>query len=253
LADHLTDRELIRALEERLVNLWPSVETLLMDGWAVRFANGYSGRANSASAVVLDAALTPELLAEFERLYRRAGLRPSVRVTPVSAPGAEALLAASGYRVKDRSRIMTLDLADRRGARIDARIALDASATPAWCAAVSARQTPDKRDPDRLMAIVGRIRLPVGFASLSIDGEAVGFGMCAIDRGWAELGSIVLDPAHRGRGHGRTLVEGLLAFAAGQGASAAFLQVDAANAAALALYRGLGFEDRGGYATMVRD
>ncbi|MGL4242281.1 MAG: GNAT family N-acetyltransferase, cg3035/Rv0428c family, partial [Beijerinckiaceae bacterium] len=79
----MTDRRLVQALEERLVNVWPAIETLLMAGWAVRFANGYSGRANSASAIVQDAALTPRLLDEIERLYRAAGLPPQVRVTPV--------------------------------------------------------------------------------------------------------------------------------------------------------------------------
>jgi N-acetylglutamate synthase len=248
----MTDRELVRALEERLVNVWPSVEILLMDGWVVRFANGYSGRANSASAIVLDAPLSPALLDEFERLYRNAGLKPSVRVTPVAADGAESLLLARGYRVKDHSRIMTLDVSGWRERPSHPDIDFDPRPTDAWAEGVSARQSPDKRDPSQLMGIVGRIRVPAGFATLRLGGEAVGFGMCAIDRGWAELGSIMLDARYRGRGHGRALVDAMLVFAAGQGASAAFLQVDATNAAAISLYRGLGFEDRGGYATMVR-
>jgi N-acetylglutamate synthase len=40
--------DIARAAEERLINCWPAVTTLHMEGWAVRFANGYSGRANIA-------------------------------------------------------------------------------------------------------------------------------------------------------------------------------------------------------------
>ena len=81
------DIELVRACEERLVNVWPAVSTMLMDGWAVRFANGYSGRANSASAIIPGAAMDRDLLAEIMRLYREAGLKPCVRVTPLAADG----------------------------------------------------------------------------------------------------------------------------------------------------------------------
>jgi hypothetical protein len=83
------DIETIRGCEERLVNVWPAVSTLLMEGWVVRFAHGYSGRANSASAVVPGARMTPELLDNIEKLYREAGLKPSVRITPLADPAVE--------------------------------------------------------------------------------------------------------------------------------------------------------------------
>ena len=34
----------VAACEERIVNCWPAPSTLLIEGFAVRFANGYSGR-----------------------------------------------------------------------------------------------------------------------------------------------------------------------------------------------------------------
>jgi N-acetylglutamate synthase len=75
-----------------------------------------------------------------------------------------------------------------------------------------------------------------------LDGGAVGFGVAAIDRGWTELGSVVIDEKHRGKGLGRALLTSLLGWAADQTVDRAFLQVDVANATALALYRSLGFE-----------
>jgi hypothetical protein len=41
---------LIAQLEESLLHAWPAVETRMIEGWAVRFAHGYSSHANSASA-----------------------------------------------------------------------------------------------------------------------------------------------------------------------------------------------------------
>jgi N-acetylglutamate synthase len=248
----MTDRELIRGLEERLVNVWPSAATLLMDGWVVRIGNGYSGRANSASPVVIGATLDAALIGEIERIYAEAGLPSCMRVTPVCDPAVEAFVLRRGYRVKDRCRIMLLDLAGHRGRPPDPRVRIDGGPSRRWVADVCARQPPGKRNADHLMEIVGRIRVPAGFAALEIDGEAVGFGMCAIDRGCAEISSVVLDPALRGKGFGRATVDSLLAWASGQGAHQAFLQVEGTNAVAIGLYRSQGFRDIGGYMTTVR-
>ena len=49
--------------------------------------------------------------------------------------------------------------------------------------------------------------------------------------------------AARGRGHGERVCRHLLAYAAGRGATVAYLQVDAANEVARSIYRRLGFAD----------
>jgi ribosomal protein S18 acetylase RimI-like enzyme len=95
--------------------------------------------------------------------------------------------------------------------------------------------------------------VPAAFATLEIEGKAVGFGMGAIDRGYAEIGSIMLDGAWRGQGLGRVTVDALLAWAAHKGATSAFLQVDETNAVACKLYVSQGFADLCGYKTMIRD
>jgi N-acetylglutamate synthase len=247
------DMETIRGCEERLVNVWPAVSTLLMEGWVVRFAHGYSGRANSASAVVPSARMSPDLLDIIEKLYRDASLRPSVRITPLADPAVEPLLMQRGYRIKDESRMMVLPLDRYLGVKANPRVRLEDAPSRRWLDGVSSHQEPSKRSADHLFAIVGQLRVPAAFATLEIDGKAAGFGMCAIDRGWAELGSILLDSAFRGRGLGRVTVDALLAWAAREGASNAFLQVDKTNAVACKLYASQGFTDLCGYKTIVRD
>jgi N-acetylglutamate synthase len=248
----MTDRELIRGLEERLVNVWPSVDTLMIDGWAVRLANGYTSRANSASAVVSGAAMPPDLLDAIERIYAGAGLPAAVRVTPVCDPAVEKLLLTRGYRVKDRSRIMLLDLAAYAGLAPDPRVRIERTPTRRWIDGVCAHQVPEKRNARHLEHIVSRIRVPAGFAAIEADGADVGFAMCAVDRGYAEIGSVILAADQRGRGLGRALMDALLAFAAAERAHHAFLQVDAANTVAIRLYASQGFADVGGYLNMVK-
>ncbi|MGL5136786.1 MAG: GNAT family N-acetyltransferase [Beijerinckiaceae bacterium] len=246
-------QELARLTEERLINLWPAVSTLMIDGWSVRFANGYSARANSASALTPGATLNDGLRRHIERLYREAGLPPCFRITPVADAAVEPMLISAGYRLKDESLTMTASLTGFSDCRPAPSITIEHAPGRRWLAGVSARQEASKRSVDHLSAIVGQIRLPAGFATLRCESEAVGFGMTAIDRGWAEIGSVMLDAGHRGKGHGRALVEALLIFAANNAAGQAFLQVTQENAVARSLYRSLGFEDRFAYRTYVLD
>jgi N-acetylglutamate synthase len=248
----VTNRELVQGLEERLVNVWPAVHTLLMEGWVVRLANGYTSRANSASAMVSGAGMTPDLLKAIERIYAEAGLPSAVRVTPVCDPAVEDLLLSRGYRIKDRSRIMLLDLARYAGRTPDQRVTIERKVSRRWIEGVCAHQAPGKRNADHLEQIVSRIRVPVGFASLKSDGGGAAFAIGVIDRGYAEIGSVIVDETLRGRGLGRVTVDSLLAWASAEGAHHAFLQVDATNATAINLYRSQGFEDVGGYLNMVK-
>lgn len=237
----MTDLASVEACEQRLVNLWPAVDTMLLGRWALRFANGYSGRANSASPLWRGADLDEAEIAHVVGLYRNGELQPAIRLTPLAAPALGERLAAAGWGVRTRSNGMIA--APRREWTAHAAVAFTAAPTPDWLDGVSALQEPGKRDPAHLAAIVGRIRVPAGFATLLDEGRPVGFGVAAIDRGWAEIGSIVVAPACRGRGLGRRLVSSLLGWAAARKAERVFLQVESGNAAAADLYRTLGFAD----------
>ncbi|MCE2933670.1 MAG: GNAT family N-acetyltransferase [Hyphomicrobiales bacterium] len=71
-----------------------------------------------------------------------------------------------------------------------------------------------------------------------------------MDRGYAEIASVMLDPAARGQGIGRGMVETLLAEAAAAGATRGFLQVESNNRIARALYQKLGYRDLYHYETI---
>jgi ribosomal-protein-alanine N-acetyltransferase len=66
----------------------------------------------------------------------------------------------------------------------------------------------------------------------------------------AEILTVACDPRHRGRGHARRLIEALFRRLYHERVKAVFLEVDAGNEPALALYRRLGFRkvgERKGY------
>ena len=108
-------------------------------------------------------------------------------------------------------------------------------ADPAFGDAVDARE--------RLDALA-RIPSPRGYALISLDDQPAAIGACAIDGAWAGVLGMRTAPAFRRRGLARRVFRALMAHAASAGATHGYLQVEAANAAAVALYEAGGFQTR---------
>ncbi len=238
----MTDLALVAACEERIVSCWPALRTLIAGDWVIRMANGYSGRANSASALRAGARLDDYDLDRLIGLYRATGARAAIRLTPLADPALAGLLETRGWTCDDRS-IGMLGALEAGRFVADPAVTLSEAPTAGWVAGVCALQSPDKQDAATFGAMMALLTVPARFATLVLDDRPVAFGMAAADRGMMEIGSIIVDPAWRGRGFGRRLVESLLACGPALGAGSVFLQVDGANATARGLYRSLGLRD----------
>lgn len=232
-------RTLVRNLESRLVNAWPSFEIQLCDGWILRFAGGYSKRANSASAVVPGAALDDALIDHVAAQFRRQDLRPTFRLTTLEAPDVDERLAVRGFVEVEPSFALVTDIPE--DAEIDPSVTLQEAASPQWLRQAARSYGGAKADERMLGEIVSRIRQPAAFATLDLDGEDVAWGLAVAERGYVGLYDIVVAPDLRGLGLGRRVVMGLMAWGRGQGAGKAYLQVREENEVARALYASLGF------------
>ena len=75
------------------------------------------------------------------------------------------------------------------------------------------------------------------------DDKALASAICVHDGDLAGLFEIATDSGERRQGHARRLVQSALKWARQRGARFAWLQVEADNRPALALYRLLGFDE----------
>jgi ribosomal protein S18 acetylase RimI-like enzyme len=88
----------------------------------------------------------------------------------------------------------------------------------------------------------------VWFATVAgTDGAPAAIGRCVIDGRWAGFAAVEVAPDHRRRGLATAVMAALAGRALSEGASAAYLQVEPDNAAALAFYDGLGFSTHHAY------
>lgn len=241
----MTDIALVRALEERLMNAWPALQTIHVDGWLLRMALGHTKRANAASPLHPSTIEPGELIAIVRDLYKRAGIPPMVRITPLASPGVDDALAAAGWEVFDRTTVMAAPLVDKvKGQGLDsAAVVLSEEPSPAWIEGAAEAYEFEDWQRDVLGLIVANIRVRTAFATVYVDRDPVGYGLAVAERGHVGLYDLAVSPDARGKGVGTRMVTSLMHWGRSHGAGTAYLQVRDTNAGARALYARLGFVD----------
>jgi len=126
-----------------------------------------------------------------------------------------------------------LDTVPRRD---DLRVVLEPMPSADWCGLM---HDLDDHVDNHVAILAGPAR--VGFATLYRGDEPVGIGRVSVEGEWAGVTSVDVAPSTRREGIGSAVMRALLSWAAGQGAVASYLQVRAANDAALRLYAALGY------------
>jgi ribosomal protein S18 acetylase RimI-like enzyme len=241
------EREL-HALEAAAFAAWPCLEEARLEGWRLRFASGYTKRANSANATIEAGPLDATGIEAVERHYAARGLPAIFRLVSFSpAAATDSALEARGYALVDRSLVMTAPLGAHPEA-LDAAagtVTLAPKAEP-WLRAyqsVSGQLGPGQATHlAMLRAIDGRPAFALDAAggdSGAAGAACVGLGV--LHGGRLGLFDVATRPEARGQGRATRLCAGLMAWGRDAGATGAFLQVVAGNARAIALYERLGF------------
>lgn len=176
-----------------------------------------------------------------EAAYRAWKLRPLFKLAErVAPPELERILTARGYELLDPTLVQIASL------QVDAVVARDVAIMPAsdegWLRARQRLMGESAAELGIVREMLSRLpEASSGFA-LSEAGQVVAVGLAVIQQGWVGLFDVVTDPMLRRRGLARRVVAAMLGWAAQRGARHAYLQVVAANAPAVALYRGFGFD-----------
>lgn len=236
----MRDDNLCWRVEEACRRAWPAHEEIEQGDWRLRFNHGYSRRANSANPIRATGGDIGGVIDWVEMECAVRGQRSIFRVPGLIDCDIDAQLAGRGYEAEAECSTLYADLFPMPMRR-DPDVAVLDRPDDAWVEAMGMLQQWDAARLARYRATIGRIAVPAGFMALSIDGSIAAMAYGAIHDQIVCLESVVVDPARRGRGHGKRLVGALLAWAIGQDARGACLQVEAGNAPALALYRQMGF------------
>ncbi len=208
-----------RSAESHALVLWPTVENAVLGDWVLRSETRPVGRllkrANSCLALGDPGQPPAAAAAQVREFYDARGRDALVQV---EADGeVDGWFAAAGWSEIPAGASTFLLAGVGRALRTSRRHG-------------SAGRTIDLIEDG-----------PRALVELPIEGKVVASGRGGYDGDWVGLHSLVVEPGHRRRGLGTALMAELLDWAAGRGATTAWLHVQTANEAALGLYEGLGF------------
>ncbi len=240
---------MIRTIEELSMNAWPALQTLLLDGWVLRFANGYTRRANAvyplypAQPGVGLSGSAPEKISVCQKLYRARGLPVIFKMTSDCCPAElDNLLAARGFQAEAHTSVQLADLTGCDPAPTP-QITLSPQPNPQWLAAFAGMHILSETAHATHQRMLNLLVTPACFAALELNGQVAACGLAVLQNGFIGLFDIITEPTLRRQGCAERLVRGLLAWGRRQGAHTAYLQVMVNNAPALRLYEKVGFHE----------
>jgi len=232
-----------RSIEELSLNHWPSLSTLLYDGWLLRFANGYTKRANSISPIYDSTYDLQQKIDECEKLYRDQQLPVIYKITPfVNPTHLDEVLAERGYTQLDVTSVQLLDLKHVRLPRLRS-VRLSEEADSEWINNFCRMSQVKEQYEPTIERLLGNIKTRKGFITMYVDGRAVACGYGVIEREYLGLFDIVTDPDYRNQGYAEQMILHLLQWGKQHGARHSYLAVIANNAPARQLYEKIGYAE----------
>jgi N-acetylglutamate synthase len=236
-------------LERIAATHWRGSEEEWHGDWLLRAAAGFTGRANSALAIGDPALPLDAALATVTGWYRSRGLPPMIAV-PLSLDPSGAgheldrALAARNWGTRPgEAFVMVADLpldisGVGAGTGADHELVVSAEPDDGWLARYHYRGT------DRLPPVARNVLTSCeeqAFVSLRDGGGVLAIARVSVAEGWAGITAVEVHPDYRRRGLGTAITAAACQVAASRKVQAVFLQVEAGNAAARALYEGIGF------------
>jgi ribosomal protein S18 acetylase RimI-like enzyme len=230
------------AMQQIAQAVWPPSQSVLVDGWEMRWGGPAGPRANSVRVAADPGAGLGAALDRAHTWYHERGSRPALQIP---RPWLAEDLRAAGWSVVRSVRLMTLrGLTDVPSP--DIQVNLRPAPDAAWLDLLAGHDPADATAVSALGPAPGAATAAYASA-LDSHGNVVGVGRACVAEGWVGLTSIVTAPQHRRKGVGAVVTSALMGWAAEQRATGCFLQVLETNTAGLGLYRSLGFSTHHAY------
>jgi len=232
-----------QAIEELSMNAWPALQTMLYDGWVLRYSKGYTKRANSINPIYPSTLSINKKIEKCEAQFRSLGIDVVYKLTAYTRPeNLDRLLEEKGYERKDETIVKVIELLDFQEPvmkDVEIRNILTKQWLDTFCQLLKVSEKNRLILQDMINIIIPEKYLLL----LRQNGKVIGCGMGVIEDGFAGIYEIIIDPELRRKGYGRQLMLNMLKYAYERGARKAYLQVVAANIPAVRLYESLGFKE----------
>lgn len=210
-----------------------------LEGWLLPVDSGTVGRAKSA-VPLQHVPFDPEVIGRIEAYYAEKGFPAVFRLA--TTPCFDSLrqeLRQRGYGYRKPTLVQVSSVQGMRLVSVQAPAECADAPDAAW-KALFLGEGFDPVDGAHRVRTLSRATGSV-YASIRVGTAVLAGGAAAFGHGWVSVHGIRTAAGHRGQGLAGRVLTGLAEAAASRGVERVFLQVEAANTAAQALYRRAGF------------
>jgi len=230
-------------IEELSLNNWQSLSTLFYDGWILRFADGYTKRANSISPIYSSSLSIQQKITYCEQLYLENQLQPTYKITPFVHPSSlDSLLEQEGYLRIDISSVQTMHLKAIKQPHLQT-VNIEEQLSQQWIDSFCQFNQIDPGKKTTMTRMLSNIKTKKAFISFYNEGRTAACGLGIIERNYIGLYDIVTNSELRNRGFAEQMILHLLHWGVKNGATDSYLAVVANNVPAIKLYSKLGYKE----------
>ncbi|MGP4000923.1 GNAT family N-acetyltransferase [Streptomyces sp. 8N706] len=236
-------------LDRVAARAWPPVESEPLGEWELRWSGGFTRRANSVLPLGDPGLPLEQALRRVTDWYAERGRPAYMQVSTGATTDAQEDLAARletyGWTLEVSALIRTAPLASLVQSPDDTHgVTLSRGIDDAWLSRYQRSVSPA---PEVMQVLHGGPSVWFATCPGAGGGPPAAIGRCVVDGRWAGFTAVEVDPARRREGLASAVMAALAGQALDEGASAAYLQVEADNEGARALYDGMGFRTHHSY------
>lgn len=244
----------IQILEELSLNALPSLQQILYDGWILRFAEGYTKRANSVTPLYPSSEDLTQKIYRCEQIYESFNLKPIFRL--ISIPQLKALnqtLEKLGYQKQCNISVQVKTITDSNASTNnysntqivsgDRSITLNNELSEEWLDHFVHAASLPIQHWETLSTILQIIPTQTCYAWLKHRYQFCSCGLGVLENNYLGLFLIITDKKQRRKEHANQLISAMLNWGQSKGATQAYVQVETKNLKAINLYNKLGFRE----------
>jgi len=230
-------------IEELSMNAWPSINTVLYDGWVIRMANGYGNRSNSINLIYPSRIRLEDKFNYCDELFARHNLLTNYKLTSCGEHKIiDGKLEALNYRKINETSIQVCRIPETAKCNYPG-IIVNGDFSDRWKESVIEFNRIEEIHIPTFKKILGNIAVEKIVVYKEIESGIAGCGYGAIENNHVGVFDIVVNERHRGKGYGREIVETIMSEAARRGVENSYLQVMINNPIAMNLYEKLGYRE----------
>lgn len=230
--------------EELTMNAWPSIQTMFLDGWVLRMANGYTKRSNSIIPLYSFENDINKKIEYCETIYSKNNLPVIFKIAGCNEhEKIDNALEKLGYENIDLTSVQICDKFNPLKNEFNNIIVNDNFTTEWKNCFYECNKIKDLNIIKTIKTMLNNIKNDIIAVYKKDNDKYIGCGYGVIEKGFVGLFDIIVKKEYRGNGYGKEIVETILNEASKQEIEKSYLCVVDNNTLAKNLYEKLGFKE----------